>query len=107
MRSGYETGPSIPGLAALSGSNQRASDTGRPETGADDLLPEWETNEEALEHLAAVSDEIFEEQLNGWYRVPPVWPDERDLNAFVQWFECSFHSMAIGVCAERLQHTDM
>jgi hypothetical protein len=71
------------------------------------LLPEWETNEEALEHLAEVSDKIFEEQLNGWYRVPSVWPEKRDLNAFLQWFECSFHSMVIDVCDERLRHADM
>jgi hypothetical protein len=31
------------------------------------LVPEWETEEEAFEHLAEVSIEIFEEQLNGWY----------------------------------------
>jgi hypothetical protein len=55
------------------------------------LLPEWETDEEALEHLAGVSDEIFEEQLNGWHRVPSVWPEERDINAFLRWFACSFH----------------
>ena len=30
------------------------------------LLPEWETEREALEYLACVSNEIFEEQLNGW-----------------------------------------
>jgi len=29
------------------------------------LLPEWETEDEALEHLAQVSSEIFKEQLNG------------------------------------------
>lgn len=45
------------------------------------LLPEWETEEEALEHLAEVSNEIFEKQLNGWYRVLSVWPEDRDLNA--------------------------
>ena len=44
------------------------------------LLPEWETHEEALEHLREISNEIFEEQLNGWYRVPSVWPDDRDLD---------------------------
>ena len=44
-----------------------------------DLLPEWETEEEALQHLAELSNEIFEEQLNGWYRVPAVWPSQRDL----------------------------
>jgi hypothetical protein len=72
------------------------------------LLPEWETDEQALEHLADVSHEIFEEELNGWYRVPSVWPDKQDLNAFIQWFECSFHSMVIDVCDnKRLRHTDM
>jgi len=59
------------------------------------LLPEWETNE------------IFEEQLDGWYRVPTVWPAARDLRAFLLWFDCSFHSMVVDVCDERLRHTDM
>ena len=38
------------------------------------LLLEWETEEEALHHLAEVSNDIFEEQLNTWYRVPSLWP---------------------------------
>ncbi|MFN3326344.1 MAG: hypothetical protein ACK5AZ_22840 [Bryobacteraceae bacterium] len=71
------------------------------------LLPEWDTEEEALQHLAEVSNDIFEEQLNGWYRVPSVWPASRDLNAFLLWFDCRFHSMIIDVCAERLRHEDM
>jgi len=65
------------------------------------LLPEWETKEEALEHLAEVSSEIFKEQLNGWYRVPSVWSEDRELNAFLGWFDCSFHSMVLDVCDER------
>ena len=70
------------------------------------LLPEWETEDEALEHLAEVSSEIFIEQLNGWYRVPSVWPEDRELNAFLRWFDCSFHSMVFDVCDERLRHTN-
>ena len=70
------------------------------------LLPEWETKEEALEHLAEVSSEIFKEQLNGWYRVPSVWSEDRELNAFLGWFDCSFHSMVFDVCDERLRHTN-
>ena len=62
------------------------------------LLPEWGTEEEALKHLAEVSSEIFEEQLNGWYRVPSVWFEDRELNAFLRWFDCSFHSMVFDVC---------
>ena len=72
------------------------------------LLPEWETEEEeAFEHLAEVSSEIFEEQLNGWYPVTSVWPADRDLNAFLRWFDCSFHSMVVDLCDERLRHTDI
>jgi hypothetical protein len=71
------------------------------------LLPEWETEEEALQHLAEVSGDIFEEQLNGWYRVPSVWPVTRDLKAFLLWFDCIFHSMVVDVCDERLRHTAM
>ena len=70
------------------------------------LLPEWGTEEEALEHLAEVSSEIFEEQLNGWYRVPSVWPEDREVNEFLRWFDCSFHSMVFDVCDERLRHTN-
>ena len=70
------------------------------------LLPAWETEEEALEHLAEVSSEIFKEQLNGWYRVPSAWPEDRELNAFLRWFDCSFHSMVFDVCDERLRHTN-
>ena len=71
------------------------------------LLPEWETEGEAHQHLAEVCSEIFEEQLNGWYRVPTAWPENRELNEFLRWFDCSFHSMVADLCDEQLQHTDM
>ena len=38
------------------------------------LLPECQNEEEARQFLAEVCSEIFEEQLNGWYRVPSSWP---------------------------------
>ena len=59
------------------------------------LLPECEGKEEAIECLREVCTEIFEEQLDGWYRVPSAWPTERDLHAFLIWFEWSLHSMII------------
>ena len=33
------------------------------------LLPEYDTDDEALEYLRAYCTEIFEEELAGWYRV--------------------------------------
>jgi hypothetical protein len=71
------------------------------------LLPEWESKEKALEHLREVSNSIFEEQLNGWYRAPSVWPSERDLNTFLRWFECSFHSMVVDLCDEPMEHEEI
>jgi hypothetical protein len=62
--------------------------------------------EEAFEHLAEVSSEIFKVQLNGWYRAPSVSPEDRELNAFLRWFDCRFHSMVFDVCDERLRHTN-
>jgi len=71
------------------------------------LLPEWETEREALEYLACVSNEILEEQLNGWYRVPAVWPGDRELHTFLRWFECSFQSVVVDACDNRLRHSAM
>ena len=40
------------------------------------LLPECENEDEALEHLGDACNAIFEEQLNGWWRVPSTWPQK-------------------------------
>jgi hypothetical protein len=52
-----------------------------------------------------LSSEIFEEQLNGWYRVPAVWPEDRELHTFLRWFECGFHSVVVDACDNRLRHS--
>jgi hypothetical protein len=70
------------------------------------LLPECESKEEALEGLRGGIRKIFEEQLNGWYRVPSAWPEQRDLHTFLRWFECSFHSMIFDLARDRLRHEE-
>jgi hypothetical protein len=49
-----------------------------------------------------VCGHIFEEQLDGWYRVPSMWPKRHDLDTFDQWFEWSFHSMLADLCGDSL-----
>src|SRR5215831_13841605 len=44
------------------------------------LLPECENEEEARQYLGEVCGQIFEAQLDGWYRVPATWPNRRDLD---------------------------
>jgi hypothetical protein len=41
------------------------------------LLPKCENEEAACEQLEGVCGQIFEEQLDGWYRVPSMWPNRR------------------------------
>jgi len=71
------------------------------------LLPECENEEEAREYLREVCGEIFEEQLNGWHRVPTAWPVRRDFEVFVRWFEYRFHSMLVDLCDDLPIHEEI
>ena len=67
------------------------------------LVAECENKDEALDGLGDGISRIFEEQLEGWYRVPTAWPKERDLRTFLRWFDCSFHSMIFDLGLDRLR----
>jgi hypothetical protein len=64
-----------------------------------DLLGPNDTEEEARQHLQRRRQEIFEEQLGGWYRVPTAWPVDRSFKTFKYWFEHHFHSVLIDLCS--------
>ena len=66
------------------------------------LLPEYDTEEEARGYLREHCSEIFEEQLDGWYRVPSAWPVDRTFDTFTRWFEYSFHSVLVDLCDDPL-----
>jgi hypothetical protein len=71
------------------------------------LLPEYDTAEQARGYLREYCREIFEEQLDGWYRVPSVWPVDRTFDTFIRWFECRFHSLLVDVCDDPLIREEM
>jgi hypothetical protein len=71
------------------------------------LLPECENQEAVGECLKEVCAEIFEEQLNGWYRDPSVWPVDRDFDTFIRWFEYRFHSMLVDLRDDLLIHQEI
>jgi hypothetical protein len=54
-----------------------------------------------------VCGEIFEAQLDGWYRVPSSWPVNRDFDMFQLWFECRFHSMLVDLCEDPLERDEL
>ena len=66
------------------------------------LLPECENEEEVRECLKEMCGQILEEQLDGWYRVPPSWPSRRDMDVFDCWFEWSFHSVVVDLSDDPL-----
>ncbi|MFC1717739.1 plasmid pRiA4b ORF-3 family protein [Candidatus Poribacteria bacterium] len=59
------------------------------------LIPEFDSNEEAKEHIEANYQVIFEMQLNNWYTDPIMWPEKRSLGVFRQWFDIEIHSIVI------------
>jgi hypothetical protein len=70
------------------------------------LLPEYGSEQEARGYLREYCSEIFEEQLDGWYRVPAAWPVDRTFDTFIRWFECSFHSVLFDLCDEPLMRDE-
>ena len=54
------------------------------------------------ECLEEICGQIFEEQLDGWYRVHSLWPSRRDLANFDHWFEWTFHSLVVDLCNDPL-----
>ncbi len=71
------------------------------------LIAECDSQERAIESLGESVREIFEEQLNGWYRAPAMWPAKRDVTTFQSWFEVSFHSVIMDLCDDVLEHEEL
>jgi len=71
------------------------------------LLPEVGDEAEARECLAVFCGQLFEEQLDSWYRVPSSWPKRRDLAAFERWFTWSQHSMVVDLSDEELLQEEL
>jgi hypothetical protein len=59
------------------------------------LVPEYDSDEEARPFLEKYCVEIFEEQLDGSFRLLSAWPVDRRFETFVRWFEYSFHSVIV------------
>lgn len=67
------------------------------------LIPECETPEDVAKALHEVCEEIFTEQLGGWYTDTASWPEDCSYDVFCEWFDYQHHSMLIDLCQERLK----
>jgi len=71
------------------------------------LLPECDFESDLEKRLKKACQEIFEDQLDGWYRVEELWPEIRDFAIFRQWFEYQLHSVLFDLVEEPLAAEDL
>ncbi len=59
------------------------------------LVPEFPDPEDAINYIDDRCLEIFEMELASWYEDRGVWPDNRSLKLFWEWFDVEVHSTLI------------
>ena len=67
------------------------------------LIPEIWHDADEEEFLKNYYDLLFEEQLEEWSLDETLWPQQRDLKMFLEWFEVEFHSLVFDLCDEAIQ----
>ena len=70
------------------------------------LVPEIEYDSDLREVLEWCFELLFEEQLAGWHTEPEDWPQDRNLEMFLEWFEVEFHSLVFDLCDYQIQVID-
>jgi hypothetical protein len=50
---------------------------------------------------------VFEEELEGWYTDPSLWPQMRTLKLFREWFDVECHSVLIDTVGSTIHDDDI
>ena len=66
------------------------------------LIPGCDTEEDVRAVLRDLSEEIFIEQLAGWFTDENTWPRGRSFDVFCRWFDFQHHSVLVDLCDELL-----
>ena len=66
------------------------------------LIPECATGVEVDQVLRELCEEIFSEQLAGWFNDETTWPQDRGFEVFCHWFDFQHHSMLVDLCDDPL-----
>ena len=70
-------------------------------------LVEVEDEEELTEWLPRHHEELFEEELNGWYTDPALWPRDRSLNMLKEWCSFELHTVVVDTGASPLEDNEL
>ena len=57
------------------------------------LLDEVDTLEQAIEQITPMVEDIFQEELAGWWTVENDWPRELSVEMFLKWFELELNTV--------------
>jgi len=71
------------------------------------LLPECDNDGEASGYLRDMCEEIFEHELDSWYRDTIGWPDDLRFSNFTEWFDYTLHSVVIDLDDRRLKTEEL
>src|SRR5688572_26495619 len=71
------------------------------------LLPEFELEEDLQEWVEENFAWVFEFQLAAWTEDESVWPPNRDLKMFREWFRVDIHSAVIDVPDDDIEGEDI
>jgi len=66
-------------------------------------LAEVEDEDELAEWLARHHAELFEQELNGWYTDPALWPRDRSLEKLQEWCSFELHTVVVDAGESPLQ----
>ena len=69
------------------------------------MIPEFDEPEEGVSDVDDLAEKLFEMELSTWYEDPAVWPQDRSLKVFWEWFDVEIHSMVIDTLEGDLENT--
>lgn len=67
------------------------------------LINEYKTDAQLEEIVKSIHSNIFEAELDSWYRDKELWPEDRDYKMFKKWFEVVPHSMVFDILDEDIE----
>jgi len=70
------------------------------------LVPDYEDPEDAEKVLKRVYEDIFCRELQGWYTLESLWPRDRSLRVFKQWFEIEHFDLIEDVCRGPIENDE-
>jgi hypothetical protein len=70
------------------------------------LIPEFDTNDDALEFVYKQSQDILDVMCESWDTREELWPKTRDRRLLKKWFDVEIHSEVIDIMRSPIEHDE-